>query len=211
MAKLEWNNIDEKLSQDLENILAEYIPMDNLEKREIIYNYIVDNFKYEEAGKKPSSELVKTVFEHTGSFHDLAMYYKLLLEKANIPAYYVTYLGEDKKIYGFNLIYNEDNKTFSFDDVTLGIINKDKHNYFNYDITKAHQFKQGIVKDKNNCYMNLIEEEYFHLYLFKKLKPKTDIVKLLIKKREKAKKYLNNNKIELELVFEDNEKRKGSR
>lgn len=213
MAKLDWNNIDKKLTDDLNTILAEYIPglMRSFELRTIIYNYMVNNFTYLEDGKKPSSEMKNTVFEHVGSFHNLARYYKLLLEKVNIPAYYVTYLGKDNKVYGFNLIYDEDNNTFVFDDVTLGILNKDNESYFNYDINKAHKYNQGVVKDKDNCYMHLIDEEFVYVFLFKKEKPKTDIIKKLIKNRNKAKKYLNNNKIEFERSFEDTEKRKGSR
>ena len=214
MAKLDWNNIDKKLTKDYETILADYIPRDCFTKadfRKIIYSYMVNNFQYRADTNKPAKELNDMIFDHVGSIQNLARYYKLLLEKADIPAYYVTFKGEDGKVFAFNLVFDEDNNTFSFDDVTFGILNKDINSYFDFDINKAHEYHQGIVKDIDSCYMELIPEEFVYVYLFKKEKPKTDIIKRLIKNRENAKKYINDNKVEIECHFDDTEKRKGSR
>lgn len=105
-------------------------------------------------------EIQDVLIRRKGICNSLAVVYKLLLEKANIYSMCVCMKG-----HMINLVQNE-NGTFSFDDVTKGIMKRDFNNdnvsikekkfldmiypigniddYFNYSYEKAKLLGQGI-------------------------------------------------------------------
>ena len=242
MGLINRDELKSKTEADLKKIFSEYIvdTLSNYEKRKIIYNYVVNNFKYDNYlfekykyifennirnGKHFASEVEDTMRNHKGISHNLSIYYKFLLEAAGIPAYYVTYHDENDFIYGLNLVYdgelpdpnakrflfnNVSYDDFSFDDVTLGIKNKNSKDFFAYDIRKAEKYGQGTVHIKSGYFWNIIDEPYFYIYIFenKRPKPKTKIVEYLISLRSNADTFLNNNRIAHDYQSNDKNKTK---
>ncbi|MBE6153607.1 MAG: hypothetical protein E7166_05225 [Firmicutes bacterium] len=145
--------------------------LDNtLQKRKKIFDFFINNISYDykklyELRFKNIRcdrrlEIQDVLIRKKGICNSLSVIYKLLLEKANIYSMCVCIKG-----HMINLVQN-DNGTFSFDDVTKGIMKKDFNNdnieikslkfldmirpigdvydYFNYSYSTALKLGQGI-------------------------------------------------------------------
>lgn len=151
-------------------------------KRKEIYNFMIDNIKYDYVSlynyrfknirKKRSLEIQDVLINYRGICNALAVVYKLLLEEAGIYSMCICI-----KNHMLNLVQNENN-TFSFDDVTKGIMTidfknnnipiKDKQfidmiqpksttfDFFDYSLKNAEEYGQG-------------KEPFKHKYLDKEL------------------------------------------
>lgn len=171
-----WEETKKVLELENEKIFENFDinKLSNYEKRKIIFEYLCSKLKYdfaklESIRKKEkrdlSEELAKVIFEYEGVCNAIAQYYKLLLEingiysacvvcvEPMVENNQITYQGHQ-----LNLVYDEENNIYSFDDITMTIIEQclgDK--YFDYDLKSAHEYGQGI---KNIDY---IEEKWWIL------------------------------------------------
>ena len=235
MTLLNRTEVRKKIKRDLREIFEEYVPetMSNFDKRKVVYDYMVNNFEYntylydtiiyrmkhKDGTYRPhrATELADTVFNHRGISHSLAQYYKLALEDLGIPTYYVTYMGKDGIIRGLNLVYDKNNSKypFSFDDVALGIINKDSTKYFNYDLKKANYFDQGTERINGSLFWHIADETYINIYLHEVGRPRkySDINGVLDFQKKYANGFLLDNKSAIDYVDEPDVyvKRKGRR
>lgn len=192
------------------------IPTDDiLQKRKKIFSFFVNNISYdyrklyeirfEHKRGNRRLEIQDVLIRKKGICNSLAVIYKLLLEKANIYSMCVCIKG-----HMINLVQNDDD-TFSFDDVTKAIMKRDFKNnnleinnldflnmikpvgdiydYFNYSYDAALKLGQGKEKFTNK-YTN---EKIYWLpistidYAYKLIKKRNyDYLKL---KSEKIKDY----------------------
>lgn len=92
--------------------------------------------------------------------------YKLLLEKIGIYSICINCMikYEDEFIgHQLNLVYNEESNTFSFDDVTFGII-KQTNEYFDYDSPEELEELQGLKPIYKNIKWLILDEELINYY-----------------------------------------------
>ena len=162
----DYDNLIKKMYQEIK-INNE----DNLiTRRKKIYDFFIDKISYDyptlyqmrfgTIKRDRRLEIQDVLIRRKGICNSLAVVYKLLLEKANIYSMCVCMKG-----HMINLVQNE-NGTFSFDDVTKGIMKRDFNNdnvsikekrfldmiypigniddYFNYSYEKAKLYGQGI-------------------------------------------------------------------
>ena len=164
-----WDFIKLNLQDTLKEIFnnRDIQNLSNYEKRKIIFNFLCDNVLYDyellnkikdfSEGKGSVSrntflELLSVINERKGICNAISQYYKLLLEEAGIMSYCVICDDGTKVRHQLNLVYDDDQKTYSFDDVTSVIVERGtKEEYFDYDLETANYFNQGnvaILKDK---------------------------------------------------------------
>lgn len=150
-----------------------------IQKRKKIFDYFINNISYdykklyelrfENKRSNRRLEIQDVLIRKKGICNSLSVIYKLLLEKANIYSMCVCVKG-----HMINLVQN-DNGTFSFDDVTKAIMKRDFTNnnikiknqyflnmikpigniydYFNYSYSKALKLRQGL-ESFNDRYTN---------------------------------------------------------
>lgn len=136
-----------------------------IQKRKKIFDYFINNISYdykklyelrfENKRSNRRLEIQDVLIRKKGICNSLSVIYKLLLEKANIYSMCVCVKG-----HMINLVQN-DNGTFSFDDVTKVIIKRD--------------FTNNNIKIKNQCFLNMIKPigniyDYFNYSYSKALK-----------------------------------------
>ena len=196
-----WFYMDQKIEQDINLIFNNYDinKLSNMEKRKMVFDYLVDHLKYndslfkriaasklgliERTSRNTPQELYDAVFTNVGICNSISQYYKLILEKLGIPSYYVvctcvedlakhqdelkefsyTISGDVSVGHALTVNYDDDTKSYGIDDLTLAVINKDKDNYFNYDISKAHFLKQGLTDILPNIKWHIIDEAYIDM------------------------------------------------
>lgn len=226
MNSYKWSDLYQKLLIDFNEIFSDYIieTLSDEEKRKIIYDYFIDNFEYDytlfdkikiahDSGIKfrryKGSELADTIFNHKGIYNGLNQYYKLLLEEAGIPAYYVYYKYNNDYFSSFCIICTEDkNKVtidekkhynFSIDDVVSGVLNKDKKSYFNYNADVARdKYKQGIEYINGAKHYEFLDNPYINNVLLKRKsfsKNSTKVSKILDSQKYNVISFLNNNSV----------------
>lgn len=181
------NNTDlnSKLSNVCNDIFANY-DSDNLstyEKRKLIFNYLCDNLEYDwnlykdienffEELKKTQQpvkgfsrdsvkELHDTVFNHKGICNGIAQYYKLLLQHMNVYSVQICCDDGTSVKHALNLVYDEENDTYSLDDVTGFIVGRgSKDDFFDYDIEDANNMNQGLKPIYDNDNWIIIPSSY---------------------------------------------------
>lgn len=170
-----------KLIDDMYNEINIVSTDSMFQKRKKIFAFFINNIsydyrklyelKFENKRSDRRLEIQDVLIRKKGICNSLSVIYKLLLEKANIYSMCVCMKG-----HMINLVQN-DNDTFSFDDVTKGIMRRDFNNdsveikikefldmirpvgdiydYFNYSYSTALKLGQGI-ESFNNKYTNEI-------------------------------------------------------
>ena len=174
MIEHDFNNINIHLERILNEVFKDKDrdSLTNLEKRKLIFDYLVNNNDYDfnllndilSSGKRYPAEEIYSILEGMekgrgiGVCNAFSYIYKLLLEKCGIPSMLMlcelrendiseleqkglirslVKRGQDGKFiidHMFILVQN-DNGTYSFDDPTCAILDRDKGiNYFNYDL-----------------------------------------------------------------------------
>ncbi len=140
----------------------------NIEKREMIFDYLMKNIKYDynllniivnnEFNKNLiiprdlSNEIMNVVINKKGVCNSISQVYKLLLEKVGIYAVCVVTDNSQRVLHQLNLVYNKDEDSYSFDDITSVIVGMgSKEKFFNYDLEDACKLGQGkknVIDDK---------------------------------------------------------------
>ena len=168
-----------KLINDMYNQIDINEEDEKMIRRKKIFDFFINNISYDyeklyqirygSIKRDRKLEIQDVLIRKKGICNSLAVVYKLLLEKANIYSMCVCVKG-----HMINLVQN-DNNTFSFDDVTKGIMKKDFNNnnisikdqkfldiiypigdiydYYNYSYKKAKKLGQGL-QTFNNRYTN---------------------------------------------------------
>ena len=143
--------------------------LSDYEKRKIIFKYLCNNVKYDyklldkiksrrRIPRDPYLEIESVLKNSIGICNSISQVYKLLLEKVNIYSLCVICDdGTDVK-HQLNLVYDEYNNSFSFDDITSVIVDRGNiDEYFDYDIEDANSYNQGnksVYKNYNWIYLS---------------------------------------------------------
>lgn len=145
-----------------------------LEKRKIIYNFLVNTIVYDYdyleniKNKGPRDliqELISVLYDFKGVCNGISQAYKLLLEYNGIYSICIITMIEyydngNKETMGhqLNLVYDEEKDLFSFDDATLPLLtNIDLNETFDYDLEDAKKLGEGLTNIK------LMEEKWLVL------------------------------------------------
>lgn len=157
------HEVEKKLSQETKIIFMDY-DMDSLtdhQKREIIFEYLTEQLRYDfefldkirereinksnvTLSRNPKQELLDVIYTKCGICNGISQYYKLLLEQVGIKSYCVICDDGTEVKHQLNLVYDKDNDSYSFDDITSVIVGRGtKQDFFNYDLEKAHKLNQG--------------------------------------------------------------------
>ena len=84
------------------------------------------------------------MYDKNGICNSISQYYKLLLEEVGIYSLCVICDDTTDVNHQLNLVYDEDNDTYSFDDITSVIVKKgDANQYFDYNLENANSYGQG--------------------------------------------------------------------
>lgn len=174
MKRAKWEEI---LYQTNKKIFQNYdiSSLSDREKRKIIFDYLVDNSTYDyellnrirSRKQRNSEEELETYAETRHSVcNAIAEFYKMLLSYNNIYSICIVCIQESQNMPGghhmLNLVYDEQTNSYSFDDITMTIIERDylkekygdlvgfdHDKYFNYDLNTANQYGQGNKKPYN--------------------------------------------------------------
>jgi|GEM_PF-2530293 len=162
MCEFDSKLFESKLNE-ITNIIFYGYNIDDLtvmEKRKMIFNYLIKNIKYDYnllniiinneyhkdaiVPRNLSNEIMSVVIDKKGVCNAISQVYKLLLEKVDIYAICVLCDNLQEVIHQLNLVYNKDEKTYSFDDVTSVIVGMGSgEDFFNYDLEDANRLGQG--------------------------------------------------------------------
>lgn len=199
--------------------------MPKMEKRKRIYKYLINtkeyNYEYfegilrnyEKATKERfqrnlQKEFQEPLLTNKGICNGFAQVYKLLLEKIGIYSICVNcMIKHEEKFVGhqLNLVYDEEAKTYSFDDVTFGIIKKST-DYFNYDNPKEKEEQQGIIPIYDDIKWLIIDDDLINYYAKREkhpIEPPIKINKLEIRNKND---FIENGIIIQKTIKEKNKK-----
>lgn len=232
MAVTLWERISEKLKNDIKIIFKDYSldELNDMQKRQLIFNYLYDNVSYnkelftnitayklglkEKIKRNTPQELYDVIFKQNGICSSICQYYKLLLDEVNISSYYVacsldinlSEFGFDEGYHNVNhalsVVYDKDSNTYSFDDLTLSIINKDNNSFFNFDLEKAHLYNIGFSDVLNGMKFKIIDESYIDMVSGRR--DKTSLRNKITHDIPKVKAFLNENQDFFDIKLEEN-------
>lgn len=134
-----WIEINFKLQKKLEEIFNNYNieSLSDYEKRKIIFEYLCNDLTYDydllndiklfnERKKRiyrnPYLELSNVIDNKKGICNAISQYYKLLLEELGIISYCVICDDGTQINHQLNLVYDNIEETYSFDDITSVIV-----------------------------------------------------------------------------------------
>ena len=176
-----WENINKELDGLYKSIFQniDVNDLDSYTKRKIIFEYLCNNIIYdfellEKIKHKKSNAKYKiernqydeiySIFKYNkGICNSISQVYKLLLEKVNIYSICVFCNDGTEIIHQLNLVYEEANDSFSFDDITGVIVGRgNKQDFFDYDIEDANKNNQGNKPIYHNNYWMCLPTE--HIY-----------------------------------------------
>lgn len=152
----------DKINQLYKEIFYGYNTNDltSMEKRKIIFDYLTNTLEYDfellegiklnnmrNGNKFPrslSNEIMNVLTIKKGVCNAISQVYKLLLEKVNIYAICICCNDSTTVPHQLNLVYDKENNTYSFDDITSVIVGRGtKEDFFNYDLEDANRLGQG--------------------------------------------------------------------
>ncbi|MDD6224424.1 MAG: hypothetical protein PUB18_05450 [bacterium] len=180
MEKVDWDKIRMKLQNILKKIFynCDFENLSNYEKRKMIFEYLCNHLSYDyemlnnirqfHEGKKnisrnPFLELSNVIDKKIGICNAISQYYKLLLEEVGITAYCVICDDGTQVNHQLNLVYDDEQKTYSFDDITSVIVGRGIiEEYFDYDIETANFFNQGNVEIIDDKKWVILPEDYIN-------------------------------------------------
>ncbi|MBR2604040.1 MAG: hypothetical protein IKE10_03395 [Bacilli bacterium] len=168
-----WIDIKEKLHRKLEEIFnnQNINELSKYEKRKIVFDFLVNTLKYDfdllEDIKKGNtkrdlvSELNSVIDNNIGICNAISQYYKLLLEELDIRAHAIICDDGTDVNHQLNIVYDEDNDIYSFDDITSVIVGRGSSNtFFDYDLEIANKQGQGNKEVLNDDKWVVLPEEY---------------------------------------------------
>lgn len=153
--------IEHRLTDVINTIFKDknLVEMPKQEKRQEIFSYLCDNLTYDlgllekivenEVGKTrnrrdPVEELHDAVFNNHGICSSISQFYKLLLEQVGVKSYCVVCDNGMEVPHQLSLVYDDESKTYSFDDITSVIVKLgSKQDFFGYDVETARLKNQG--------------------------------------------------------------------
>lgn len=176
----DWKEIYTLINKEIQEIFKNYnyANLTKLEKRKIIFEYLCENISYDhilykdikdfkENNKRVSrnsyQELENVIYYKIGICNAISQYYKLLLEQAGIISYCVICDDETNIRHQLNLVYDEQQDSFSFDDITCVILKKgNQETYFGYDLQQANNLGQGNKTIMNEQKWFILPEDYIN-------------------------------------------------
>jgi len=183
---INWNEIETKLDGTLDTIFYDYDINDLsfYEKRKVIFEYLTNNLEYDydllekirdfnvngvRVVRDPAGELNSVINSKKGICNAISQYYKLLLEKVGVKSYCVICDdGTDVK-HQLNLVYDSDNDSYSFDDVTSVVVKRGiASDYFDYDLEFASSINQGGKVVMGNRNYVILPEDYVNYLVGRK-------------------------------------------
>ena len=165
-----WDNIRSYLIDKVNIIFKNYDinQLTDYEKRRIIFEYLCNSLSYDfelledirnfNLYRKPVKrnlylELESVIYNNKGICNAISQYYKLLLEMVGIKAICVVCSDGTEVFHQLNLVYDRENDSYSFDDVTSVIVNRGTmDDFFDYDIMFANSVNQGNKKVIDDIY-----------------------------------------------------------
>lgn len=157
----DWKFLQENLVSTIRIIFNGY-DINNLnsyEKRKIIFEYLTNTLNYDyymlekireckiyktNLRRDPVEELFSAINNKIGICNAISQYYKLLLEIVDVKSYCVICDDGTEVNHQLNLVYDIDNNSYSFDDITSVIVGRGtKEEYFDYDLQYANSVNQG--------------------------------------------------------------------
>lgn len=175
-----WESIEENLIKTLNIIFKNYEvnELSSYEKRKIIFEYLssilsydydmlekIRNFEINRSKiiRDPIQELDNVINNKKGICNAISQYYKLLLEKVGIKSYCVICDDGTEVNHQLNLVYDSDNNSYSFDDITSVIVKRGiVEEYFDYDLEYASSINQGNKNVMNNQCFFVLPEDYIN-------------------------------------------------
>lgn len=148
------------------------------EKRKMVFEYLTSTLTYDfemldkirdyELGKgrvsrNPIVEFMNVVNNKNGICNGISQYYKMLLEQLGIKAYCVVCDDGTEVNHQLNLVYDDNNDCYSFDDVTSVIVGRGTTSeYFDYDLQFANSVNQGNRAVFNNLNYVILPEAWIN-------------------------------------------------
>ena len=182
-----WDFVKDNLTMSISIIFNEF-DIGNLtfyEKRNIIFRYLCNTLNYDydllaqikkfQIGKNklvrdPIRELYSVIKNKKGICNAISQYYKLLLEMVGIKSYCVICDDSTEVNHQLNLVYDSDNDSYSFDDITSVIVGRGTiEDYYDYDLQFANLVNQGNKKIMNDQNFVILPEEYINYLVDRKI------------------------------------------
>jgi hypothetical protein len=187
MNYVSWDITENLIDNMFNDIFKDYdlSILSTIEKRIIIYNYLIDNIEYDYSllenrrNNKPvnnNQEVLNVLTIGTGICSSISQVYKLLLEKVNISS--ICFCCNDGTELYHQVVLVNDNNYYSFDDITGVIVGRgNKADFFGYDIEQAKILKQGNFIGMPSQLIDAIVRRKTHNY-HEKIINETSFVKL---------------------------------
>lgn len=175
-----WKDVQDNLTKTI-NIIFNGYDISNLsyyEKRKMIFEYLTNTLNYDydllnqiknfEINKSkiirdPIKELNSVINNNIGICNAISQYYKLLLEVVGIKSYCVICDDGTEVNHQLNLVYDSDNDSYSFDDITSVIVGRGTtEDYYDYDLQFAHSVNQGNKNIMNDQSFVVLPEDYIN-------------------------------------------------
>lgn len=175
-----WKDVQDNLAKTI-NIIFNGYDISNLsyyEKRKMIFEYLTNTLNYDydllnqiknfEINKSkiirdPIKELNSVINNNVGICNAISQYYKLLLEVVGIKSYCVICDDGTEVNHQLNLVYDSDNDSYSFDDITSVIVGRGTtEDYYDYDLQFAHSVNQGNKNIMNDQSFVVLPEDYIN-------------------------------------------------
>lgn len=175
-----WDCIKNVLHKNLNIIFqdCDINLLNNYEKRKIIFEYLCNNVSYDydlldnirnfvlyktPVVRELYLELENVIYNHKGICNSISQYYKLLLEEVGIKASCVICDDGTPVKHQLNLVYDDINDSYSFDDVTSVIVNRGTiEDFFDYNLEFANSVDQGNEIVLDDKYWVILPNDYIN-------------------------------------------------
>ena len=182
-----WEILKNNL-ENTKNIIFKDYNINNLssyEKRKIIFEYLANTLNYDysllqqiknnkinkdKIVRNPIKELYSIINNKIGICNAISQYYKLLLEIEGIKSYCVICDDGTEVNHQLNLVYDSDNDSYRFDDITSVIVGRGtKEDFFDYDLQFANLVNQGNKYIMNDQSFVVLPEDYINYLVNRKI------------------------------------------
>lgn len=183
----DWNDLQIKLIKTI-SIIFNGFDIDKLcsyEKRKMIFSYLIITLHYDyylleqiknfeinkfKLVRDPIKELASVINDNIGICNAISQYYKLLLEVVGIKAYCVICDDNTEVNHQLNLVYDSDNDSYSFDDVTSVVVGRGTiESYYDYDLQFANSVNQGNINIMDDQCFVVLPEDYINYLVNRKI------------------------------------------
>ena len=189
-------NLKSKINETIKDIFkdVDLSLLSAYQKRQTIFSYLCGYLKYDFVllekihnnavnktiiVRNPREELKDVVFNNKGICSSISQYYKLLLEEVGIKSYCVICDDGTPVNHQLTLVYDIENDSYSFDDVTSVIVGRgEKKDSFDYDIVQAKSKGQGNKEIMESEEFYILPEDYINYLLSREKSPIQTIEKL---------------------------------